>query len=79
MERKFGVVKEVYIPNDNVDVMLSNRIGFKVYVNNEIITIEEEQNEINANIYKDDKVIVTKQIISGKEFMDIELCGDDYE
>lgn len=72
MEKIKGIVEEVYIPVlENQDVMLSNKIGFKVRTETGIITVEEEQNEINAEILKNDSVIIVKQIISNKEFIDI--------
>ena len=63
----YGKVIEVYIPlKNNEDVMTNNKIGFKVKVGQEVITIEQEQNEINSKIYKDDTVEITKQVINGK-------------
>lgn len=64
-----GLIKEVYVPDN--DVMNSNKIGFKVEVDNEIICIEEEQNDYNSTILKDDKVEIVKQIIDNIEFIDI--------
>ncbi len=73
MEVKRGIVKEVYIPvKENEDIYSSNQIGFKVQVDDEIIKIEEEQNNYNIQILKDDKVNIIKQVINGKEFIDIE-------
>ena len=58
MKRK-GLVVEVFIPvKGNESVMSSSKIGFKIKVDNEIIKVIEEQNIINANIHKDDQVIV---------------------
>lgn len=58
MKRK-GLVVEVFIPvKGNESVMSSSKIGFKIKVDNEIIEVIEEQNIINANIHKDDQVIV---------------------
>ncbi len=78
MERKVGRVIEVFIPEeDSLDDM---NIGFKVLVDDGVIEIIEEQNESNINILKDDLVLITKQVISNKEFIDIELYdGDLYE
>ncbi len=78
MERKVGRVIEVFIPEeDNLNDM---NIGFKVLVDDDVIEIIEEQNESNINILKDDLVMITKQVISNKEFIDIELYdGDLYE
>lgn len=75
MERKVGRVIEVFIPEeDNLNDM---NIGFKVLVDDEEIEIIEEQNESNINILKDDLVLITKQVISNKEFIDIELYDGD--
>ena len=77
MKQSIGKVIEVYIPkqykNGNLlDVMDRNRIGFKVQLNNEIKDIILEQDEFNANIMKNDIVLITEQTISGKKFIDIE-------
>ena len=74
----YGKVIEVYIPlKNNEDVMTNNKIGFKVKVGQEVITIEQEQNEINSKIYKDDTVEIIKQVINGKKFIDIECIDGD--
>ena len=58
MKRK-GLVVEVFIPvKGNESVMSSSKIGFKIKVDNKIIEVIEELNIINANIHKDDQVIV---------------------
>lgn len=85
MEKKIGKVIEVFIPKEYkgarlIDVMDSEKIGFKVMLEDELIEIIEEQDEINTNIYKNDLVVITKQTISGKKFIDIELYdGGHYE
>lgn len=81
MKKINGIVEEVYIPfNKDQDIMLSNKIGFKVKTKDEVYQIEEEQNEFNSEILKGDKVIITKQIISNIEFLDIEkLESEDNE
>ena len=84
MEKLIGRVVEVFIPkefknNMLIDEMDSNKIGFKVDVDNEIIEIIQEQDDNNANIYKDDMVLITKQNISGKDFIDIEKYEEEYE
>lgn len=78
MKKTLGTVIEVYIPkqykNGNLlDIMDRTNIGFKVQTAEEIKTIELEQNEINANIMKNDRVIIIEQTISGQDFIDIEL------
>lgn len=84
MKKIIGKVTEVFIPleyaNDNlVDVMDRTKIGFKVMTDNGLEEVILEQNIDNAKIMKDDLVIITYQEISGKQFIDIELCGDEYE
>jgi len=85
MDKKIGKVIEVFIPEEynnkrSIDVMDCTKIGFKVMINDEIIEIIQQQDEFNADIYKDDMVVITQQNISGKEFIDIELYdGGNYE
>lgn len=72
--KKIGKVVEVFIPNENdIDIMYSKKIGFKVNINNEIIEIIKDINEKYANIYKDDFV----QIIEENNNLDIELYEGD--
>lgn len=82
MGKLYGIVKEVYIPEQYkngqlLDIMDRNVIGFKVLIDEDIQSFEFEQNEFNVHIMKDDEVVITKQIIDGKEYIDIE--GVDYE
>ena len=85
MEKKIGKVIEVFIPEEYIgdrliDVMDSNKIGFKVMLEDEILEVIEEQNEENVKIMKKDLVVITKQNISNTDFIDIELYdGDSYE
>ena len=80
MEKFIGKVIEVFIPEDKINIMNSKNIGFKILINNEIIEVIQEQNINNSHIYKNDLVTITKQVISGKVFYDIEMYdGDDYE
>ena len=55
-----GMVKEVFIP-ECIDILKSNKIGFRVYVYDldKEINIIEEQDEYN--IHKGDEVIVIKE------------------
>lgn len=72
--KRIGKVVEVFIPNENdIDIMYSKKIGFKVNINNEIIEIIKNINEKYANIYKDDFV----QLIEEDNNLDIELYGGD--
>lgn len=82
MEKLYGTVKEVYIPeeykNGNLlDVMDRSVIGFKVLIDDEIQDFQFEQDEFNVKIMKNDEVLIIKQVIDGKEYVDIE--GVDYE
>lgn len=75
MKQNYGKVLEVFIPNnEGID---SKNICFKVLLDDgSKIEIIEEQDELNSNIFRDDEVIITRQIIDNKEFTDIELVGD---
>ena len=82
MEKLYGVVKEVYIPEQYkngqlLDIMDRNVIGFKVLIDDNIQCFEFEQDEFNVEIMKDDEVVITKQVIDGIEYTDIE--GVNYE
>lgn len=85
MEKIMGKVVEVFIPEEYnngilLDVMDRNNIGFKVDVDGAIKEYTFLQNELNSKIMKGDIVLLIKQNISGKEFVDIELYdGVDYE
>ena len=68
--RMFGRVIEIFFLED------SDKIGFKVNIDDKIITIIEEQNEENANIYKDDFVFVNKYKVDNQEIFEIESLGD---
>ena len=80
-----GKVVEVFIPEEYkngilLDVMDRNNIGFKIDVDEKVQEYIYEQNELNSKIMKGDIVLLIKQNISGKEFVDIELYdGVDYE
>ncbi len=82
MEKLYGIVKEVYIPDEYkngnlLDVMDRSVIGFKVLIDDEILDFQFEQDEFNVKIMKNDEVLIIKQVIDGKEYIDIE--GVDYE
>ena len=85
MNKYIGRVVEVYIPDQYIngnllDVMDRTNIGFKVMTEKGLKDIVVTANEDNAKIMKKDLVEITKQTISGKEFIDISLYeGDDYE
>lgn len=79
-----GMVVEVFIPeeykdNQLVDVMNSDKIGFKVKLNEDIVTIILEQDERNAEIFREDLVRLIMDDETGK-FINIELYdGEEYE
>ena len=85
MTKKIGKVTEVFIPEEYkkgrlIDSMDSTKIGFKVMHEDELIEVIQEQNEYNAEIMKNDMVVIIEQNISGKDFTDIELYdGGSYE
>ena len=84
MEKLIGKVIEVFIPKEYknnilIDEMDSNKIGFKVEIDENIIEIIEEQDYNNSSIYKDDLVVITKQTINDIDFIDIETYGEWYE
>ena len=72
-----GTVLEVFIPYEYKNSIETKKIGFKVKLDSDEITIIEEQNESNCKILKGDKVTITKQTISGVDFIDIELFNGD--
>ncbi len=69
MKTLIGKVIKVFIPNDDVE----QKISFQVLTEEGVYEIKTEQTEDNANIYKDDIVMLTFRNISEKEFIDIEL------
>lgn len=80
MEQKYGTVNKVYIPNDNKDIMLSKKIGFVIEIDNKLYKLEQDQNDENASIMKNDKVVIISQNIDNHNFIDIhKLNGDKYE
>ena len=68
MKRLKGKVIKVFIPDGN-----NREIGFRVETNEGIKEIIEEQNEYNAQILREDEVILTEQVIDNHYFIDIEL------
>jgi len=78
--QKNGTVIEVFIPSECEYNMGSKQIGFRIKLDDDEVTIIEEQNPYNSKILKGDLVTVIKQNVSNREFLDIELYdGDDYE
>lgn len=78
-----GMVVEVFIPeeykdNQLIDVMNSDKIGFKVKLNEDIVTIVLKQDELNAEIFREDLVRLIKDNETGK-FVNIELYDGGYD
>lgn len=71
MREYIGKVVKVFIKEDE-----SNKICFDVDINDNVITIIENINDSNINIYKDDTVVVNEYEISNNTFRDIRLYGD---
>ena len=77
MKKIEGKVLKVFIPeNDNTNIYNSNKIGFQVETTEGIKEIIQLQNEKNINIMKEDKVIITEQIVDNNKVIDIELLGE---
>lgn len=76
MEKLIGKVIEVFIPNNDIN---SKYIGFKILIDGEIKQFILDINEENANILKDDNVVIIKQIIDNHNFIDIHKYEAEYE
>ena len=84
MNKTIGKVIDISIPEQYkngilLDIMDRTNIQFRIMTPDEIKDIILEQNEINSKILKNDLVIITEQIISGKKFTDIELYDGDLD
>ena len=79
--KKLGRVKEVFIPNEE-DL---TKIGFKVELENELITIIKDQTLENVKIYRDDFVFIEKinqdneLIYNIEPINNFEIDGDEDE
>ena len=76
-----GKILDVYLPNeykDNklLDIMDRTKIGFKIKTKDEVLEIILDNNDNNSKIMKDDFVIIRKQIISNKEFIDLNITDE---
>lgn len=78
MEQLIGTILDIYIPkeyNNNeelIDIMDRTKITFKIETDYSIENIEVEQDNDNVTLHVGDKVLITKQKINDKEFIDIE-------
>lgn len=68
----YGKVKEVFLPNGEE----LTKIGFKIEIENKIITIIKEQSLEIAKIYRDDIVTIEKTIGNNIETYDIKRIND---
>lgn len=57
-KKKYGKVKEIFLLNEEE----LTKVGFKIEVDNEILTIIKEQTKELAKIYREDIVIIEKII-----------------
>ena len=79
-----GKVKEIYIPKQNMNKGLLNllddiKICYRIEAEVGMIEVVENYNELIAEIEKGDDIVVIKQIVSGKFFIDIEpLYEEEY-
>lgn len=72
MKREIGKVIDVYIPTEHkngmlIDPMDSSFIGFKIMLSDGVIDVVLKDNKINADIYKDDLVLIKTKIKNGKK------------
>ena len=61
MNKKIGKIISVFIPTkikNDCEIVKTDKIGLKILINNELITLIEKQNKNNINIKKDDTVIL---------------------
>ena len=77
MFEEYGKVMKVFIPkqySDNrlIDVMDRTKIGFKILINGKIKEFIFNADKNTGSIKKEDYVIIRRQTISNKEFVDIE-------
>ena len=68
MKKLSGRVREVFIPDN-----CNEKIGFRVETQDGMKEVIEDQNEYNAKILREDRVILTEQVIDNHYFIDIEL------
>ena len=82
MYKEIGKVVEVFIPHQYkdgklLDIMDRTNIGFKIMTDNGLMEVIQKQDEYNCKIMRNDLVMITKQTINNKEFIDIEIYGCD--
>ena len=66
MNKKIGKVIDIFIPTEfdkNNNLVKSDRIGYRILINSELITLIEKQNKDNIKIKKDDTVILKEDEI----------------
>lgn len=78
MQKFYGKIEKVYIPpENNQDVMFSNKIGFIIKIDDKLYRFETEQNEENSQILRDDEVVIIIQTIDNHDFFDIRKLEDE--
>lgn len=76
MKCEYGIVKDVYMIDDEID----KKIGFNIFISEKIKDVILEQNDDNSHIYVNDKVILMEDVICGMKKTKIELLlGDNDE
>ena len=76
MKEKIGIVKKVFIPEDNKDALNSKTIGFIVEINDKNIEIIQPINDEVSKILKNDYVFVNYKILNNINFYEIHKIGD---
>lgn len=72
MKKIYGKVKEIFLP---VEEELT-KVGFKIEIDNEIITIIKDQTKELAKIYREDIVIIEKINKDNIIFYNVELANN---
>lgn len=72
-KKLYGKVKEIFFP-DGEEL---TKIGFKIEIDKEIITIIKEQTKELSKIYREDNVIIKITTNNDDIFFDIEIKNDE--
>ncbi len=65
-------IPKQYIDDQVIDIIYRDKIQFKVLSDEGIETLDIKQDKYNTKLHIDDEVLITKQTISNKDFIDIE-------
>lgn len=82
MTKTAGKIIEVYLPDayqngSLLDVMDRTNVGFKIMTKEGLKDIVLEVNETNAQIMKNDNVVIIEKDMCGSHFVDIGIAKDD--